>query len=89
MYGVQPDGAPIVLLNDETGAHLLAAQARALDPMLTGGASWRCERICRLDLPTDPDTAAETRLLTPPERVLPLGLAAWFLLPRTGAYGWR
>jgi hypothetical protein len=88
-YGVRPDGEPIVLLRDAAGAQLLSAHPRKLDPLLTAGASWHCAAICRLDLPADTLPAAEARLLGSPDGIRSPDLAAWFLQPRGGAFGWR
>lgn len=87
-YGVRPDGFPIVLIRGNGGAALLAARPRALDPALTGGAAWRCDIVCRLDLPAEPDERAERLLLAGPATERPR-FAAWLSLPRIGAYGWR
>jgi hypothetical protein len=88
-YGVRPDGEPIVLLRDGHGAHLLSRHPRPLDPVLTAGASWHCAANCRLDLPADVDPSDEARLLGTPNGVGSPDLAAWFLQPRGGAFGWR
>ena len=87
-FGVRPDGIPVLLLRRNGRAWLLAAKPRPVDPDLTGGASWRCEDYCRLDLPADPDPEVEAQLLRGPQ--LPrLSLLGWFTLRRLGAYGWR
>ena len=88
-YGVWPDGHPIVLLRDSEGAHLLASRPRDVDPSLVAGATWRCEKDCRLDLPADPNSDTEARLLTPPAPLRRPTLAEWVLAPRSGGFGWR
>lgn len=87
-FGARPDGLPVVLLRDAGRAWLIAARPRPLDPVLTSGAEWQCAQLCRLDLPADPDAAAEERLLRGPPQPRP-GFLRWLTLPRIGAYGWR
>jgi hypothetical protein len=88
-YGVRPEGLPILLVRDATGAYLLAAAPIDVDSRLTGGARWRCEHYCRLDLPTPPDAAAEAQLLTPLKPSHTPNLVAWLILARSGAFGWE
>jgi hypothetical protein len=87
-YGVRPEGLPILLVRDTAGAYLLADAPLAVDRALTGGAQWRCERYCRLDLPSIPDTAAEAKLLASPTPRSDQSLFAWLVLPRSGAFAW-